>query len=197
MVTGATFGSLSRERFHMDPHLYPEVYADNLFVDVMTPVQAGSLHDLDHFKHFAAEDLLVSDDPDAGWASAHFFMSGVYKTAWRHVYPELYEYYEYLLNEKEDFSQLIAPVFNNICININVPLYQIEDPSGAGRGLLPMPQDDEITTEPRFGRYENNRYIDFDPGFADYSAGNIQLTEAAAKELGLEWVDLSKIGAKR
>jgi hypothetical protein len=59
----------------------------------------------------------------------------------------------------------------------------------------PVPPEDQVTPDPAYGRYENNRYLDYDPGFADYANGDIQLSRGAAARLGVEWIDLSKIGA--
>ncbi|MCL2057714.1 MAG: S-layer homology domain-containing protein [Oscillospiraceae bacterium] len=182
----------------MDPHLYPEVIANNIFIDVQVPVMASALHELWRLEDYTAEDFLVVDDPGGGWAVGHYFMSGVYKTLWRDIYPEFFDFFEYLLNDKESFAQSMAPVYDNICVNMDVPLHIIADPAGAGDFLRPMPPDGAVAPDPRYGGiYGNNRYISYNPGFADYAGGNIQLTEAAAAGLGIEWIDLGAIGARR
>ncbi|MDR2493451.1 MAG: hypothetical protein LBD25_08365 [Coriobacteriales bacterium] len=56
---------------------------------------------------------------------------------------------------------------------------------------------DAPTPDPLYGSYGNNRYLTSDPGFVDYAGGNAQLTQEAADSLGINWIDLSKIGARR
>jgi hypothetical protein len=171
----------------------PETYANNLFVDVMLPVQAGSVQKdtLEGLEIFTREQLLEA----LGGAAGPYFTTGIYKTAWRDVYPEFNQFIDYFLNKKEDVTQLILPVYNNICVNLNVPRAVIDPTDSYLAHLAPMPPESEVSPDPLYGRYENNRYLEYDPGFVDYAKGNVQLTQAAAVQLGIEWVDLSKIGS--
>ena len=166
----------------------PSVYANNIFIDAMIPIQAFQLVYIEYFKSADAEEILSPPLP-----VGFFYTSGIYKTAWKNVYPEFYEYYEYYLNEKEDLSQPMSRIYNNVCVNINVQQVIFADPM---HPWSPLPSEDKITPDPVYGRYGNNRYLDNDPGFVNYAGGNIQLTKKAAADLGIEWIDLSKIGAK-
>jgi hypothetical protein len=167
----------------------PSTYANNLFIDVMIPIQACQLVYIENFEGADAGEILGPPVP-----VGFFFTSGVYKTAWKDVYPEFYEYFEYYLNEKEDLSQSMSSIYNNICININTQHVFFDYPQ---HPWSPLPPKERITPDPIYGRYENNRYLDRDPGFVNYAGGNIQLTKKAAADLGIEWVDLSKIGARK
>jgi hypothetical protein len=173
-----------------DSPIFPSTYADNIIVDASIPVQPYVLSDLGYLSGVAREEALAWGE---GWYSAGIFSSGIYKTAWRDVYPEFYDFYEYYLHEKADMTQPMSPVYNNTIVNINTPL-AVTDPHGAS-GLLPP--DDQVTPDPAYGRYGNNRYLSYDPGFADYASGDVQLSKEAADRLGVEWIDMSKIGSTR
>jgi hypothetical protein len=172
-----------------NPRLLPPSYANNLFIDTMVPAMAYGLRHLEYYGGVTSEFILSEE---SGGRIEFIYNSGIYKTLWRDVYPEYYELYDYLLNEKADLTQPMSPVYNNICVNIRTPRAHVEPPeSSAG----PMPPEEEITPDPIYGRYENNQYLDYDPGFADYANGDVQLSQEAAAQLGIEWIDLSKIGA--
>jgi hypothetical protein len=171
-----------------DNPIFPSTYANNVFVDVMLPVQSFGLTDLEYYKHVTIEDIMSGE---TSWRSEAIYNSGIYKTAWRKVYPEFYALFDYLLHKKKDLTQPISSIYNNLSVNISVPHVPVEpfDPWG------PIPPEDGITPDPIYGRLKNNQYLGYDPGFADYANGDIQLTKEAATQLGIDWIDLSKIGA--
>jgi hypothetical protein len=169
---------------------FPSTYANNIFIDAMLPVMAFGLADLEWYNHITIEDLLTGE---TSWKSEAIYNSGIYKTAWKNVYPEFYGLFDYLLNEKEDLTQAMSPVYDNLCVNIRIPHVDVDPKSPWG----PMPPEEGITPDPIYGRYENNRYLDYDPGFADYANGDVQLSKEAAELLGVEWIDLSKIGCSQ
>ena len=173
-----------------DSPIFPSVYAGNIFIDNMIPVQPYLLTNLDYFNYVEREDVLA-------WYEYLYeggvFTSGLYKTDWKDVYPEWFEFYEYYLHDKEDLTQPMSQVYNNTIVNISVPRIIPADPYGAN-GLLPP--EDQVTPDPVYGRYGNNRYMDYDPGFADYAGGNVQISKEVCENLGIEWIDLSQIGAR-
>jgi hypothetical protein len=171
-----------------DNQTFPSTYANNVFVDAMLPVLAYGLNHLEYYNYITIEDLL-SEDADQ---SDDVYNSGIYKTLWRDVYPEFYDLFDYLLNEKADLTQPISTVYNNLMVNIRVPRVEVEPESRWG----PILPEEQLTPDPLYGRYENNQYLDYDPGFADYANGDIQLSRDVAERLGIEWIDLSKMGAK-
>jgi hypothetical protein len=171
-----------------DNPIFPSTYANNVFIDAMLPVQAFGLADLEYYESVTIEDILSGE---TSWKSEAIYNSGIYKTAWKDVYPEFSELFDYLLNEKEDLTEPMSPIYDNLCVNIRNPHMDVDPKSPWG----PMPPEEEITPDPLYGRYENNQYLTYDPGFVDYANGDIQLSKEAAAQLGIEWIDLSKIGA--
>jgi uncharacterized repeat protein (TIGR02543 family) len=173
----------------------PETIANNLFIDVMVPVLAITVYkeQLEENLRYTNEQLIEV----TGGAGGIYFTSGIYETAWKDVYPEFYKYFDYFINDKADITQFMLVVYNNICINKDVPLAvkELLDPSILYRHLSPMPPEDEVSPDPVYGRYENNRYLEYDPGLIDYAGYFSQLTKEAAALLGIEWVDLSAIGS--
>jgi hypothetical protein len=167
---------------------FPSTYANNIFIDTMLPVQAFGLANLEYYEDVTIEYVLSGE---TSWKSEAIYNSGIYKTAWKEVYPEFSELFDYLLNEKEDLTQPMSPIYNNLCVNIRNPHVDVDPKSPWG----PMPPEDQVIPDPFYGRYENNQYLTSDPGFADYANGDIQLSQEAAAQLGIEWIDLSKIGA--
>jgi hypothetical protein len=167
---------------------FPSTYVNNIFIDAKLPVEAYGLTYLEYYDSVTIEYLLSEE---TSWDSEAIYNSGIYKTLWRDVYPEFYDLFDYLLNEKADLTQPISTIYNNLVVNVRVPRVEVEPESPWG----PLPPEDQITPDPVYGRYENNQYLDYDPGFADYANDDFQLSRDAAARLGIEWIDLSKIGA--
>ncbi|MDR0905305.1 MAG: right-handed parallel beta-helix repeat-containing protein [Oscillospiraceae bacterium] len=116
---------------------------------------------------------------------------------WSEKYPELTEYFAHM-EEKSDINELMVEVYDNIVVNINAPrsgrsLWAAGDWSNSWDGRTFPPLADAPLDE-KYGKIENNLLFDKDPGFADYAGKDFQLPEATAKKLGVEWIDMSKIG---
>jgi uncharacterized repeat protein (TIGR02543 family) len=171
-----------------DNETFPSTYANNIFVDTMLPVQAFGLQHLEDYRHVTIKTLLSEE---TSWHSEEIYNTGIYKTAWKKVYPEYSALFEYLL-KKKDLTQPMSSVYNNVSVNMAVPRVYVEPGSRWG----PIPSGEGITPDPTYGRLKNNPYLDYDPGFEDYANGDIQLSKEAATLLGIEWVDLSRIGAR-
>jgi hypothetical protein len=174
-----------------DSPVWPQAYIDNLFVDVTVPIQSCQLAYLGDFDGRDPIETLSAPSP---FGTEHYYTSGVCETAWRHVYPEFYEFFDYYVNDKANLAEPVGTICNNVCVNIGVALHVPLDPR---HPWSPLPPEGAVVADHVYGCYENNRYLDHDPGFADYLGGDVQLSPEAAGRLGIEWVDLSLIGAHR
>ena len=173
----------------------PGEYGNNLFVDCLIPVEADHLGDL------AWVDWHLSGETDiTPWFFGEtkvFYDSRLYENEWYDLYPEMRDYFAYLIGKGGHYDELMSKVYNNIAVNINVPLTEAESEEYSGWTAKQLPADDLVKVDPVYGRYGNNRYLSSDPGFVNYAGGDVQLTPAAADALGIEWIDMSLIGAKR
>ncbi|MDR0861390.1 MAG: right-handed parallel beta-helix repeat-containing protein [Oscillospiraceae bacterium] len=116
---------------------------------------------------------------------------------WSEKYPELTEYFAHM-EVKSDINELMVEVRDNIIVNINAQrsgrsYWYAGDwvSDWAGRSFPPLA---DAPTDEKYGKIENNLLFDTDLGFADYGAKDFQLTEETAKKLGVDWIDMSKIG---
>ena len=147
-----------------DPLTYPEEWLRYLKEDAMTPAK------------------LLKSEAHTHWS---LYRTGLYKNEqWRESYPELYEYYLYMQNEKKNLQELCDTVTDNLYVNISETL--------SGR-LTKIPDNPPL--DPKYGKIENNHYTDSDPGFANYRGYDFQLSDKAAARLGIQAIDMSKIGA--
>ncbi|MDR0838753.1 MAG: right-handed parallel beta-helix repeat-containing protein, partial [Oscillospiraceae bacterium] len=116
---------------------------------------------------------------------------------WSEKYPELTEYFGYI-EKKSDINALMSDIRDNIVVNINAPrsgrsYWYAGDwvSDWAGRSYPPLA---DAPVDEKYGKIENNLLFDTDPGFADYAAKDFQLSKDTAKKLGVEWLDMGKIG---
>jgi len=164
----------------------PSTTIGNLFIDcdVAIPYYA-ELFDL--FKGRTAQDLLNEEGQST---IATFYKSGLYKTdLWKEKYPELYDYFEYMANGKSDLQQPMDQIYNNLFVNINKPFHD------RNSSLEDLQLPESVAVDPIYGKIGNNRYIFYDPGFPSVSNRNFQLSEAVARHLGMDWIDMHQIGA--
>jgi hypothetical protein len=114
-----------------------------------------------------------------------YYANGLYKDRiWRENYPELYEFYEYMANEKQDMRPVMSQVYNNLTVYLEKRM--------SGRATeLP----ETVSVDVKYGRVENNHFLYADPGFADAHGYDFQLSRNAAAAYGVEWLEMSKIGA--
>ena len=147
-----------------DPLTYPEEWLRNLATGNLSPTE------------------LIQNEAYSQWA---LYRTGLYTNEeWRNNYPELYEYYLYMLNEKEDLQDICDTVTNNLYVNIS------ERPSGRSTQIM-----EDAPVDPKYGEIVNNIYMQSDPGFANYLGYDFQLSAEAAQRLGIEAIDMSIIGA--
>ena len=160
----------------------PSTRINNIFIDCDDPLTYP-----EEWLRYTAEDALtpaelLKNNDRTQWS---LYRTGLYKNEqWRKNYPELYEYYLYMLNEKKDLLDICDTVTNNLYVSISETL--------SGR-LTMIPDNPHL--DPRYGKIENNHYTDIDPGFADYRNFDFQLSKNAAKALGIQAINMSKIGA--
>ena len=166
----------------------PQTIVGNIFIDcdVAVPYYA-EIFDL--FKGKTAMDLLTEEGQST---IAMFYKSGLHRTPlWREKYPDLYDYFEYMEKEKADLQQPMDQIYNNLFVNINKPFHD----RNSSLDELQVPAN--VSVDPKYGKIGNNRYLFHDPGFASVSNRNFQLTEEVAHSFGMEWIDMSKIGASK
>jgi hypothetical protein len=146
----------------------------------------------------------LRDAEGADWSSPQWALENVevldrfYKNRfWSEKYPELAEYFDHM-EKKFDINELMVEVYDNIIVNINVPRsgrsYWFTGDwknDWAGRAFPPLAN---APLDEKYGKIENNLLFDKDPGFADYAGKDFQLSKDTAKKLGVEWLDMSRIG---
>jgi hypothetical protein len=66
-------------------------------------------------------------------------------------------------------------------------------------GPVPPPMTDSSPVDPEYGKIHNNHYFEKDGEalFENYVKRDFRLTSAAAKKLGIQSIDMGKIGASR
>jgi hypothetical protein len=116
---------------------------------------------------------------------------------WSEKYPELTAYFDHM-ETKTDLDELMVDVYDNIVVNINAPrsgrsLWLPGDWAQADIGS-DYPALNNAPVDEKYGRIENNLFFDADPGFADFDGKDFQLSKKTAKGLGVDWIDMSRIG---
>ena len=161
-------------------HYVPSSSVGNIIVDAYHSASAIPVEWIEHiYKGETGREIVERDDYTLG----PHFNSGFYKDElWRQNYPELYEYYEYML-QKTDCYPLMSDLRDNVIVHLGRTYSH-------RAGILPP----SMPIDPKYGRYENNHYFTTDPGFVNLEGYNFQLTQEAAQRLGVEWIDMSKIG---
>gem|GEM_PF-5582130 len=163
-------------------HAFPATVVGNIVIDVFNPVQSvPTIWMRDFYNGETGREILENDD----YALGPHFNSGLYShELWRTNYPELYEYYEYMLG-KDDAYLLMTELRDNLIVHLSRSF-------SIWSGILP----DEMETDPIYGSYGNNHYVESDPGFVNMENYDFQLTQEAAANYGLDWIDMSKIGVQ-
>jgi hypothetical protein len=167
----------------------PWTNINNIYVDV------ASVFD------YPPEELRDYADA-APWSSPQGMLTNIgvinlfYKNQfWREQYPELIDYFAHL-EKKSDLGELMVQVYDNVVVNINAPR------SGRSRWTTgdwldsgeEYPILNEAPVDKKYGQIANNLFFDVDPGFADYARQDFQFSQATAAQLGVQWIDMSKIG---
>jgi hypothetical protein len=162
-------------------HDAPSTAAGNIMIDVINSFELIPTEFIrDFYGGETGLEYLENDD----YALGPHYRSGLYESdLWKENYPELYEYYEYMRSGKKDLYPIMSDISDNIVV------YLTRRPSLNSGELPPM-----MDADPKYGRFGNNHYFTSDPGFADYRNYDFQLTKEAADNLGVEWIDMSKIG---
>ena len=96
-----------------------------------------------------------------------------------------------MANEKTDLQQPMDQTYNNLFVNIDKPLHY----GNASLDEILLPANPSV--DPKYGRISNNNYLFHDPGFPSVSNRNFQLSQEIANRYGMEWLDMSKIGASK
>jgi hypothetical protein len=180
-----------------DAGRFPSTYYNNIVIDALIPVLNDDYIDMNWLVGPDAPSReVILGESSASKGAGSYFVTDIYKTAWRYVYPEFYDFFDYYLNKKSNLTEQMSKVNNNLFVNISVPAIRPE-PDRPYSQATPLPPDSLVVSDPLYGSYGNNRYLTHDPGFASYQTGDVQLSKAAAEDLGIEWIDVSAIGARR
>ncbi|MDR2036977.1 MAG: right-handed parallel beta-helix repeat-containing protein [Bacteroidales bacterium] len=166
----------------------PWTCINNVFVDcdVVLPYYPEFFNT---YKGRTPMDLLTENSESSISA---LYTSGLYRTTlWQEKYPELYAYYEYMANEKEDLQQPMDQIYNNLIVNIN----KIFQDRNSSLEELQLPA--EVSVDPRYGNISNNHYLTHDPGFPGVANRNFQLSREVTNRYGMEWIDMSTMGAEK
>ena len=99
---------------------------------------------------------------------------------WHEKYAHFKDMLDWYKN-KPDYTQTMQKLYDNVVVNIS-------------KNRIGKKFDNSIKTD-KYGLIDNNLYFTEDIGFEDYKSKNYQLSKAAAERLGIEWMDLRKIGA--
>jgi hypothetical protein len=162
-------------------HVAPRTAIGNIQIDTLATFESIPTQFIrDEYNGETGRQYLENDSSGLG----PHYNSGIYSgDLWRQNYPELYEYYEYMLGEKQDLYLSMTDIRDNIVVYL---ARQISFPAGE----LPP----EMDVDPKYGGFGNNHYFTSDPGFADYRNYDFQLSKETAQKLGVEWIDMEKIG---
>lgn len=160
----------------------PGTTVNNIFIDCNDPI-CYSEHDFrEQYEGKTPLDFLNGGD---GGDSRVFYTLGIYKNdLWREKYPRLHEYYTWMATEKKDLFQPMDQLYNNLFVNIGVERIR--------QDKIP-----DWPVDPKYGKIENNLWLNTDPGFAGYAGKKFQLPKKTAEQYGVEWIDMSKIGSGR
>ena len=161
---------------------------NNIFIDCnLALIYDEGIFDM--FKGKTAMDVIT--DPGQYTISA-LYLSGLYNTPlWKEKYPELYEYYEYMATQKTDILLPMDRTYDNLFVNIDKPF------TAGNTALHELQIPANVSVDPKYGKISNNNYLFHDPGFPSVTNRNFQLSQAIANRYGMEWLDMSKIGATK
>jgi hypothetical protein len=161
-------------------HYFSAAAVGNIVIDVFHSVPETPTEWLaEIYQGESGRELLEADTYTIG----PHFKSGLYKSGlWRQNYLGLYEYYEHML-QKDDFSPLMTDLRDNVIVHLGRYFSH-------RAGILPP----HMPVDPKYGRFANNHFFTADPGFVDLEGYDFQLTKEAAQRLGVEWIDMGKIG---
>ena len=162
-------------------HTSPRTEIGNIFIDTLATFESIPPEFIrDYYKGETGRQYLEND----GYALGPHYYSGLYADeTWRKSFPELYEYYEYMLAEKPNLYPMMSEVRDNLVVYLARRM-------SLRSGKLPLTMD----ADPKYGGFGNNHYFTSDPGFVDYKNYDFQLTRDAARRLGVAWIDMGKIG---
>jgi hypothetical protein len=164
----------------------PSTCIGNIFIDCDVVIHYQSEAYDERYKGKTVMGILTEEGQST---IATFYKSGLWRTPlWKEKYPELYEYFDYMENEKTDLMQPMDQAYNNLIVNLNKPLYTR---NGTLEELQMQPLD------PKYGKAENNHYLVHDPGFPSVTGRNFQLSEEVARSFGVDWIDMSRIGSSK
>ncbi|MDR2920048.1 MAG: hypothetical protein LBV72_11870 [Tannerella sp.] len=169
---------------YMPRVISPASCINNVFIDCHTPTHYDGWWFRECYENKTPTDMLsgTADGQPSWW----FYSRGIYKDeVWKVKYPDLYQYFNYMANEKEDLFQPMDQFYNNLVVSMKVPALPDEY-----RFHVPD------KTDPKYGRLENSQWIESDPGFANYQGKSFQLSQASCNQFGIERIDMSLIGAK-
>ncbi|MDR1070643.1 MAG: cell wall-binding repeat-containing protein, partial [Gracilibacteraceae bacterium] len=158
----------------------PSTTVNNVFIDCDYVLDYPDEYIRDHYKGETGREIIETLN-----TLPNYYLNGLYKDPlWRENYPDLYEFYEYMANEKQDMRPVMAQVYNNLIVYL--------DKRMSGRATeLP----ETVEADAKYGRVENNHFLYADPGFTRARDHNFQLSRQTAAQYGVEWLDMSKIGA--
>jgi hypothetical protein len=149
----------------------------NIVVD--TQEVGGIMWNIPEVTEGTGAQFLTSHPYFKDWITSRIFTSQWLKDN----YPESYEWLRYTYYDRTNMATAISKLENNLIVNIDVPMLQAS-----------LRTFDGATLDPKYGSISNNHFFDQDPGFANLRAGDLQLSSAAAAALGIEAIDMSKIG---
>ncbi|MDR1159241.1 MAG: S-layer homology domain-containing protein, partial [Syntrophomonadaceae bacterium] len=163
-------------------HTTPGTTIGNVFIDCDYVLDYPDEYMRDVYAGESGRDILETLN-----TFPSYYTNGVYKSLlWREKYPERYEFYEYMLDDQEEMYPVMTEVRDNLTVYLEKRM--------SGRATE-LPDSATIPTDVKYGRVENNHFLYDDPGFASMQNYDFQLSQETAAEYGIEWLDMSKIGA--
>jgi hypothetical protein len=161
-------------------HTAPGTTIGNVFIDCDYVLDYPAEYIRDYYNGETGAEVVETLD-----TLPNYYTNGLYKDSlWRENYPELYEYYEYMVNEKQDMRPVMSQVYDNLIVYLEKRM--------SGRAAQ-LPET--VPTDEKYGRVENNYFLYSDPGFADARNHDFQISAETAAKYGVERLDMNKIGA--
>ncbi|MDR0853677.1 MAG: right-handed parallel beta-helix repeat-containing protein [Clostridiales Family XIII bacterium] len=136
--------------------------------------------------------------------------SGIYNSAlWLEKYPTLKEYYDHM-EVRTNIETVMSDIEDNLVVNLNAlrserSLWVAGDWKDHWQGIEWPAMDESVPVDDKYGKVFNNHYFEGGSAgktaeaaalFSDYEGRNFELTEQAAEDLGIQAIDMSKIGVQ-